>query len=268
MQIRRSAVRITFRQPTFATTLALAGVLLCSTRTLAQQPAPTLQQDLQRIAAEASALQQSLPSFTCDEAATSQAIRDRKVFRSVHVEGNLRMVRQPDGRLKETYEFKRNRFLFVIPTSLPAYISGGFDSALSYFLPGAQGCYRYMLSSPRRIDFATRDDAATPAACKDRGLKGFALLNADGRVTHIERTIPADVAKPLKLATYASIDLAPVELDGRTFNLSNHLIAEMPIVMGATGRMEATYTHCHLFTTTVTIGPSSEVPAGVTTNPQ
>jgi hypothetical protein len=265
MRIRLPALPASPFQPR----LALLALALFALPIAAQQPATTLAQDLQRIGAEAIALQQTLPSFTCDEAATSQAIRDHKVLRNVHVEGNLRMVRKPDGRLTETYDFKRDRILFFIPTSLPAYVSGGFDSALDYFQPGSQVCYRYSFAagSPNRINFETRTTPDLPSACKDRGLKGFALLDANGRVTHIERTIPTDVAKPLKLATYAAIDLAPVELNGRTFNLSNHMIAEMPL-FGATGHIEATYTHCHLFTTTVTIGPSSEVPAGPTPNPQ
>ena len=234
-------------------------------QTSAVAPSPTLAQDLQRLGAEATSLSQSLPSFTCDETAVSQAIRNGKIVRDMRLSGTLRMVRDRAGALDESYTFKHDHVLFFVPVIPPLYVRGGFDSALSYFSPGQQSCLQYSLS-PRRIDFETRTDA-NASACKQRGMKGFALLNAEGNVTHIERTVPLDVAKPLKLATFAAVDLAPIELNGRAFQLSNHMTAEKPLT-GAMGHFEATYTHCHLFAATVTLGPSTEVPPDATANPQ
>jgi hypothetical protein len=250
----------------FNLALACGCFLLIPSNAAAQQDSPELKHDLQHIAAEANDLDHSLPSFTCEESAVSQAIRNNKVRRNVQASGLLRMMRDSTGKLSETYTFKRDHILFFIPSSLPIYVSGGFDSALSYFSASSQACYRFSLS-PGRIDFQARTDPISAHACKERGLKGFALLNADGDVSHIERTIPADVASPLKLATFASIDLAPVDLNGHTYQLSHHMVAEMPIT-GATGHFEATYTNCHLFTATVTLGPSTEVPPDTTPKPQ
>ena len=243
-------------QRIFNLALACGCLLFMPSNAAAQQDSPQLQHDLQRIGAAASALIQTMPSFTCDETALSQAIRDHKVVRSMTLSGTVRTIRQPDGSIVETNDYQHQHILLFIPKLPPLFVRGGFAAALAYFLPAAQPCYRYSLS-PGRIDFEARTDPAH--ACTQRGTRGFALLSPDGNVSHIERTIPPDVANPLKLATFAAIDLAPVELGGTTYQLSQHLVAEMPL-HNATGHFEATYTHCHLFTATVTLGPSTEVP--------
>jgi hypothetical protein len=229
---------------------------------------PELKQALQRIGAIASDLLQSMPSFTCDKAATSQAIRDGKVIRTVQANGTVRALRDRNGSLNETYTYKRSFHLLFIPSKFSLFVGGGFDSALFYFLPVAQPCYRYTLS-PGRIDFETRTGPVPGHICQEQGLKGFALLSADGNITHIERTIPQDVAKPLKLTPFAAIDLVPIILNGRTYQLSHHMVAEMPLDTDkVTGRFEATYTNCHLFTATVTLGPATEIPPADTQKPQ
>ena len=242
----------------FHLALIVCGLPLLPPTTSAQQAAysPELQQSLQRIGAAASAQILSIPSFTCDESALSQAIRDHKLVRSVALSGIIRTIRQPNGTLLETNDYKRDHILLFIPKFPPLFVRGGFASALAYFLPSAQDCYRYTLS-PGRIDFEARTDPAH--TCAQRGTKGFALLGPDGDVRRIERTIPPDVAAPLKLATFASVDLAPVPLGGTTYLLSHHMVADMPL-HDATGHFEATYANCHLFTATVTLGPATEVP--------
>lgn len=257
-------------QRIFNLALALNCFLFMPSNAAAQQDyaaaSPELRQDLQRIGAAASELILSMPSFTCDEAAVSQAVRDHKVVRSVSLNGVVRTIRKPNGRMVETYDYKREHILFIIPRVPPLFVSGGFATALAYFLPSAQACYDYSLS-PGRIDFTTRTDPASANACADRGLKGFALLNAQGSVSHIERTIPPDLAKARKLANFAAIDLAPVEFNGHIYQLSRHMVAEMPLGE-ATGHFEATYSNCQLFTTTVTLGPSTEVPPDATAKPR
>ena len=242
---------------------ALCCLILAQPRASAQQASTVgasseLEKDLQRIGTAASELMISIPSFTCDETAVSQAIRDGKPVRTVKLSGIVRAIRHTDGRLVETNDYKREHILFVIPKVPPLFVSGGFATALGYFLPYAQACYRYSMS-PGRIDFIARTDVPNAHQCKDHGLKGFATLDAAGNVSHIERTVPPDMAKALKLATFASIDLAPVDLNGRMYQLSHHLVAEMPL-SGATGRFDATYSNCHRFTASVTLGSSAEVP--------
>lgn len=257
--------------------IAAAAILLCCIALLdpnaAAQTAsataapPALRQDLQRIGAEANQLLGSMPSFTCDETALSQAIRDGKVVRTMNLSGIVRAVRQKDGSIHETNDIQRQHILLVLPKLPPLFVTGGFATALSYFLPSVQACYRYSLSrsTPHRIDFAASPNPNTASQCKDHGLEGYALLDAQGNVSHLERRLPDDIARPLKLATFASIDLAPVELSGQTYQLAHHMIAEMPLGnptgrSEATGHFEATYTNCHRFAATVTLGPSAEVP--------
>ena len=249
--------------------LTLVALLSASPNASPQQQPPyppELRQALQRLGAVAADLIQSTSSFTCDETATSQAIHDQKVFRSVSLSGTVRTLRQPDGRMFETYAYKREHILLFLPKLPPLFVSGGFDTALSYFLPSAQACYRYSLS-PGRIDFATRSGPVSGHICTEQGLKGFALLDAAGSITHIERTIPLAIAKSLKDVPFAAIDIAPVTLNGHVYPLSRHMIATQPMDNNATGRFEATYTRCRLFTSTVTIGPSTEIPI-TTPNPQ
>ncbi len=233
---------------------------------VAQQAAysPELQQALQRIGATASEQIRAIPSFTCDETALSQALRDHKVVRSMALSGIIRTVRQPNGGLVETNDYKHDHILLFIPKFPPLFVRGGFASALAYFLPSSQDCYRYTLS-PGRIDFEARTDPGH--TCAQRGTHGFALLGPDGNVRHIERTIPPDVAAPLKLATFATIDLAPVQLDGTTYLLSQHMVADMPL-RDAMGHFEATYSNCHLFTATVTLGPATEVAPDASHKPE
>jgi hypothetical protein len=166
----------------------------------------------------------------------------------------------------ETYTYKHEHILLFIPKFPPLFVRGGFDSALVYFAPSVQACYRYSLS-PGRIDFETRTGPVSGHFCTEQGLKGFALLDADGDITHIERTLPPDVAKPLKLVTFAAIDITPVTLNGHIYPLSHHMIADMPL-SNAMGHFEATYNNCHLFTATVTLGPATEVPPASPPQPQ
>lgn len=239
--------------------LVLSGRHANAQNAAASSAPQLLSQQLQRLGASANELMNSIPSFTCNETAFSQETRDGRVSRPVKMAGVVRAIRQPNGVLTEKYEYKHDHMLLIIPKIPPLFVSGGFATALGYFLPSAQACYRYTLS-PGRIDFAARPPATAPHRCDERGLQGFALLDASGNVTHIERTLPPETAKQLKLATSAAVDFAPVQLEGHTYQLSQHLVAEMP-VGNATGHFEATYTNCHRFAATVTLGASTEVPS-------
>lgn len=243
---------------------ACAAARQSSTTASTTASSTALTEELRRLGTSTNELMTSMPSFTCDETASSQELRDGKLSHPVKMAGVVRAVRQP-GALTERYDYKHDHLFLFLPKMPPLFVSGGFATALGYFLPSAQECYRYSLSG-NRVDFIARSEAATPRACEERGLKGFALLDASGNVSHIERTLPSDIAKRLKLAAFASVDLAPVSLDGRMYQLSQHIIAEMP-VGNATGRFEATYTHCHRFSATVTLGASSEVSSGGSSQP-
>lgn len=242
----------------------LACILFMGSKAVAQQDtshkaALTLDQELQHLGDAASALDHSLPSFTCQESAVSQLLRRKKVERQNSLTATLRVNRTADGTLAESFKLTTldNKPFVGGGYSLPVYVAGGFDRAMLYFLPSLQACYRYTLT-PGRIDFETAPDAATNPVCKNEGMRGFALLDAEGNVTHLERNVSPEGAHDLRLAPFAVFDFADTNLDGRAYRLSHHLLAEIPEGRYI-GRFDATYTDCHLFTATVTIGPATEV---------
>jgi hypothetical protein len=233
--------------------------LLISSLAAAQQPtppSPELTQDLQHLGAAAAALSHSLPSFTCRETVVSQRLHGKRIEQQANFIASLRVNRAADGSLSESYTpltlngqpFTGNSF------TIPAYVGGGFDRAMLYFSPTLQPCFHYQLS-PHRIDF----QSAPGPTCKNAGMHGFAFLDTDGNVTHLERTVPPGTARYRGLADFAAFDFADVNLNGHTYRLSRHLLAKIKEGR-TTGRFEATYTDCHLFSATVTIGPSTAIP--------
>jgi hypothetical protein len=241
--------------------------LLISSLAAAQQPpthSPQLDQDLQRLGSAAAALTHSLPSFTCQETVISQRRRGKKIEQQTNFTANLRVNRAANGLLSESYTLTTlNGDPFSGASfNIPVYVAGGFDRAMLYFSPNLQPCFHYQLS-PHRIDFESVPDRT----CPYQGLHGFALLDADGNVTHLERNISPDNARYRRLADFAAFDFTNVNLNGRTYRLSRHLIAEVNDGR-TTGHFEATYTHCHLFSAIVTIGPATEIPPDNPTKPK
>jgi hypothetical protein len=222
----------------------------------------SLQRELQRLGVVAETLDHSLPSLTCKETGLSERVDRGKVKQHVEFTASLRAVRIQGGPLRESFNLttvngkpasgKTMRF--------PFYTAGGFDSAMVYFMPAHQACYRFSLAAGR-IDFKTASDAVSHPQCRNDGVHGFALIDAEGNVTHMERTVPAQVTHDFGLVPFASIDFAAVNLNGQVFRLSSHLISEYP-EGDSTGRFEATYTDCRLFSVSVKIGPVTAVEPG------
>ena len=241
--------------------LALGCAALLAMAAHAQQgPAATkgldLAQELQRLGEAASALEHALPNFTCQESVVSREMNGTKVKQSTKFVATLRAQRAADGSLSESFAITE---LNGEPFStghfhLPVFVSGGFDQAMRYFTPQKQVCYRYALS-PGRIDFETRGDAPGPPLCKEKDLRGFALLDPEGNVTHLERRVAPVAALADREANFAAVDFAPATLNGRTYQLSRHLYAEMPM-RGRPTTFSADYNGCKLFTATVTISPA------------
>jgi|GEM_PF-1794093 len=248
--------------------LGAAGLLAASAAAqLAQQTQDPLAQRLAHLGEEADTLAHSLPSFTCTESVQSQELHGRKVVRGVRFTATLRAQRDAEGKLRESFDLETvdgapwNHGAF----SIPAYVEGGFSRALRYFAPAQQACYRYTLSPDAggsRIDFVAAPHLPPDNACTTEGTRGFALLDAQGNVTHLERSVSPRYSRLYREAPFASIDFAPVPLNGVAYPLSRHIVAELSGA-GSTGRFEAQYSACKLFTATVTIHPgpnSGETP--------
>lgn len=248
---------------------AATPIVLCAALFLAGRPAapqanpgsPELRQTLDRLAAAAEVLEHSLPSLTCFETAVSETLKNGKVKKHVAFSGNVRVVRTPAGHLNETFTLTQvngkphtgHGYRF------PYYAVGGFEGGI-LSLPTRQPCYVYTLSSGR-IDFATAPGAGSTPPCRDDGVRGFALFDADGNVTHIERSVSAQATRDFHLTPFAAFDFAPIELNGRTYRPPHHVISETPEDPGA-GRMESTYSNCQLYTASVTILPPTQVVPG------
>jgi hypothetical protein len=240
-----------------AYTAALAVSCAALPGASAQQPdSLNLQQELLRLGEAATELEHTLPSFTCQESALSQQLKNGKVLQGVQFVATLRAQRGADGKLDESITitsvngqpFTNGHF------HLPVFVSGGFDRMMRYFAPEEQACYRYSLA-PGRINFQALPGPDTPT-CKDSGTVGFALLDAAGNATRVERRVDQAMAKPRKEAIYAAADIAPIELNGHSYRLAHHLYAEMPAGKEV-GAFTADYAACKLFTATVTISPAT-----------
>ena len=233
-----------------------------------QAHAMDLKGELQRLGEAALALEHNLPNFTCQEKAVSRALKGKKVTWSTQFAGTLRAQRTTVGTLDE----------FFVPNEVngkpfttgaihyPVMISGGFDKAMRYFAPAQQVCYRYALS-PGRIDFAAINDPPGQPQCKEKDLQGFALLDAEGNITRVDRHVAPRAALANHEATYAVVDFAAVTLNDRPYRLAQHLYAEMPVNHHPT-TFTADYTDCKLFTATVTLHTAPDAAADPNAPPE
>lgn len=249
-------------------TLIPLAVVALAASLQAQESATSsrLQRLLAHLGEEASALNRTLPSFTCLQTASSDELRESrheqpaKVLRHVEFTANLRVRRVADGNLVESAEFLtvNGKPFDANGFTMPAYAQGGFLQAVSYFLPDQQHCYVYTLTGDR-VDFTAAPDAAADSRCRSAGTTGFALLDDEGHLKHIERTVSAYGVAVYHLIPYAAVDMVPVTLNGVTYPLSSHLVSQRPNGRSL-DRFESSYTNCRLFTATVTIGPATSVP--------
>lgn len=243
--------------------IALAGALavpLCSAQD--EGTPSTLGSELKYLGAQIAQLQHSLPNISCRETVVSQEMRGGKAHHRVDATATLEVKRSPFGEMNESFTlstlngepFEGGKF------RLPAYVEGGFDKAINYFSIKGQACYRYTFT-PGRIEFETDPAKTDPDQC-NQGVKGFALLDAEGNVTHVQRTISADPKhtdrNDDRLVPFAAIDFRPVQLNGRIFRLASHMYTEVQHG-GTTASFEANYENCHLFGATMRILPATEV---------
>jgi hypothetical protein len=254
-----------------AAAISLCAALFLPARTAAPQASPgspELRQTLDRLGAVAQSLEHSLPSITCVETGVSEALKKGKVKKQVQFAANLRAIRIPGAGLHESFTLTRiNGKPYSKPGySFPFYAGEAFDSAVVYFQLSHQPCYIYSLS-PGRIDFQTAPGAGARLPCRDDGVRGFALLDAAGDVTHVERTVPETSTRNFNLAPFAAIDLAPIELNGHAYQLVRHVVSET-YRDDITGRFEATYSNCQLFTASVTILPGAQIVPDTSQSPK
>lgn len=225
-----------------------------------------LRAELRRLGAAAQSLQQDLPGFTCRETAVSQVVKTNKrnpqkdkVKAQTRFVADLRAERGPDGRLHERIEVStvNGRPFSGGRMRSPIMVEGGFDQSLDFFLPARQACFNFRLSKGR-IDFDSPPGAFDRPLCKEMGApSGFALLDAAGDATHIERRVPAPYAREVYVVDFASVEFTSTELGGGVYPLPAKMVADVPGEDSESLHFEAAYTGCRLFKATSTILPGA-----------
>jgi len=250
---------------------AVAAALVLFSACFAQSVTPDQSQshqlwaELKQLGATAQSLHDDLPSFTCRETAKSQLLKKNKVKVQTLFVTDLRVQRSADSRLIEEMHFTEvnGRPYSGEPFRLPVEVRGGFGDGLFVFLPAIQPCFAFTLT-PGRIDFESRPGARSMPDCELAGTRhGFALLDADGSITHLEREVPPEVTHRFHLADFSSIDFVSTELGGRSYPLSSKMSADVH-EDGEVKHFEAIYTDCHLYKATVTVLPGTEPVTGLT----
>jgi len=252
--------------------MLLAGAAIAqSPATGAQGSKPRAQQEeLKKLGASAALLHTDLPGFACTETAMSQAIKENKrnpqknkVTAQVQFVAEVRAQRGEDGRLDESLTLTEvdgkpasgGRF------DPPIMVDGGFDQSLDFFLPERQSCFNFTLGN-RRIDFVSPPGTFERKPCGEMGAPdGFALFDAAGNVTHVERQVPPENAQQAHLVNFTAIDFVPTELGGTVYALPAKMVSEVQ-KDGETLHFEATYSGCHLFKATSTILPGTAPDTG------
>lgn len=235
------------------------------------QNLPSLDVLLDRLDAYAKQYQSTLPSLSCDEQITSQALnRKGKVTREMRVQSILREVRTEDpyATFVERREFKsidgrkpRKNFQ---TSQMPYFAEGGFAGLVGFKLWEQRECFDYALTSEdggQTVQLEMTLKTTIPNAICVRLPEGFHRTviadPATGRILHTERTIALDAAPRDTAVYFGGIDYAPRTLGVQTFWLPSRFYAHDAT---DTLRMSATYSNCHRYTGELKILPGMSVP--------
>jgi hypothetical protein len=251
----RSRVQLSMR-----TMLIASLVLSVSPFLRAQSNEGALAGALHRAAESAAAYQQSVPNFTCDETIRSELRKGKKVKFRVDTTGSFRVIRSADLPTESRHIVTANG---KIPKegeriNLPVLMIGGFGNGLPvYFGASRQACFLYSLSAGR-IDFEALPDVPKRSDCNGVApqARGFALFDATGAITHIERRVPEAVAASTNFAAFTALDYAPVAMNGRLFTLPFHVLSEIP-KGNLMATFDAHYSACRLYSGTITLEPAN-----------
>jgi hypothetical protein len=217
---------------------------------------------LQKAADQAQVLATQLPSFSCTESGVSELLRDGRLKKQLPFTATIRALRSASGQINEVQTILTvNGKPVGKHPELPFNVHEAFTDVLSYVDARAQSCFVYKLRPPSgdntRIDFESTGNYV-PACANLPGTTGFFLADTAGKVTHMERTVPADLSDEGDIVPFAAVDLAPVELGGKTYMLASHLVSEREDGKEMR-RLDATFTDCKLFKAEITIRPGGLV---------
>jgi hypothetical protein len=240
----------------------------------ARQELPSTDVLLDRLDAYTKQYQATLPSLSCDEQITSQALNKKgKVTWEMRIQSTLREVRTGDSEdypFVEQHEFKsvdERRAKATFRTSqMPYFAEGGFASLVGFKGWEQRECFDYAVSSGDgghtvRVEMTLKADSAK-ASCARLPLDFHRIAIADpetGRIFHTERTIAPEEAAMSEGVYFGGIDYAPQKFGEQTFWLPTRFYAHDA---ENRKRMVATYSNCHRYT-----GELKILPGGVTQGP-
>jgi hypothetical protein len=228
------------------------------------QNLPSLDVLLGRLDAYAKQYQAALPSLTCDEQITSQALnRKGKVTSEVKAQSTLREVRteNPYDPFHEERDFKsvNGRRPSRTP-QMPYFVEGGFASLVGFKRWEQRECFDYVLSSGDSgqtvlLNMTLKAKFSTPSCARlPAGFRRIILADPEtGRILHTERTIAPEAAAADVGVYFGAIDYQPQKIGEQEFWLPSHFYSH-----DATnrGRMSATYSNCHRYAGELKILPS------------
>ena len=251
-----------------------ACLIACAVATFAhaQQPRPTLDQILSRVEANTEQYKSTVPSFFCDEHITSQELHNSKLKHETTAEALFRVIRSTSSKdmLEESREVKtiNDKPSSSKKLNMPISFSGVFSGALAKFLSvDRRECFDYQIdpspASPgtEAFTFIAREATAKQPACVSiqPGTTGKFMVDSTSiQVIHIERAVPHPVGKDQTVLGTASVDFAPVTLNGTSFWLPSTVIAfttETPKTNAF--RFTAKYSNYHRFAASSTILPAT-----------
>lgn len=230
------------------------------------QNLPPLDVLLDRLDVYAKQYQATLPSLSCDEQITSQALNKKgKVTREVKVQSTLREIRTEDSydQFVEKREFKSidgRRPKATFQTSqMPYFVEGGFAGLVGFKRWEQRECFDYLVTSEDsghrvRLEMTLKGKSANPSCAKlPAAFHRTVIADPEtGRILHTERTIAPEVAARNTEVYFGGIDYAPRELGEQTFWLPSRFYAHDA---KNTESMFATYSNCHRYTGELKILP-------------
>lgn len=235
------------------------------------QNTPSLNVVLDRLDAYAKQYQATLPSLSCDEQITSQALNKKsKVTREVKIESTLREVRTEDpyDPFIEKREFKSIDGRRPKPTfrtsQMPYFVEGGFAGLAGFKRWEQRECFDAAVTSADgghtvRMEMTLKTNSTNPScATLPDGFHRIVIADPEtGRIFHTERTIAPEVAARNTEVYFGGIDYAPEKLGEQTFWLPSRFYAHDA---KGTARMFATYSNCHRYTGELKILPGVSLP--------
>ena len=226
---------------------------------------------LDRLDAYAEQYQATLPSLSCDEQITSQALNGKgKIAKQVKIQSILREIRTQDPydpflekREVKTVNGRRTSRM----VQAPYFVEGGFASLVGFKRWEQRECFDYVVTSGDsgqtvRLQMTLKAKSTNPS-CSKLPAHFQRIVIADpetGRILHAERTIAPEAMAESTGVYFGEVDYAPDKLGGQTLWLPSRFYAHDA---KNTSRMLALYSNCHRYIGDLKILPGASVTGAV-----